>query len=105
MRGSFFSKRMRTFTVAFSRFAVGTMAITEAGGCLAARHHIAGSRQVAGRLVIRCGLLGLLRRLRLRGGLLCSLRYRFLGRILPAELVSAKGGESDDGGENCHGDR
>ena len=30
MRGSFFSKRMRTLTVAFSRFAVGTMAITEA---------------------------------------------------------------------------
>ena len=31
MRGSFLSKRMRTRTVAFSRLAVGTIAITDAG--------------------------------------------------------------------------
>ena len=31
MRGSFCLKPMRTLTVAFSRLAVGTMAITEAG--------------------------------------------------------------------------
>ena len=71
-------------------------------GCLASRHHIAGRRQAAGRLVIRCRLLRLrlLRCLRLRGGLLCSLRYGLLGRVLPAELESGKSCERDDAGDN-----
>ena len=43
--------------------------------------------------------------LRLRGGLLCGLRCGLFGRVLPAELVSAKGGECDDAGDNRRRDR
>ena len=74
-------------------------------GCLAARHHVAGGRQIAGRLAIRCRLLRLLRRLRLLGGLLCGLRCGVLGRVLPAEFVSGKGGECDDAGDDRSRDR
>ena len=66
-------------------------------GCLAARHHIAGGRQTAGRLVIRCRLLrGLLRPSAAARRAACGL-FR---RVLPAELVSGEGGECDDAGDN-----
>jgi hypothetical protein len=62
---------------------------------LAPRDDIAGGCEHAG-LAGRCRLLRRLRRLRLGDGLL----YSLLGRVLPAELESGKGGKSDDAGNN-----
>lgn len=66
-------------------------------GCLAARHHIAGGRKTARRLVIRCSSFGLWR-LGLRGGR--DLRCGLLRRILSAKFESGKGGECDDAGDD-----